>query len=332
MRPVVAPDAARALALQSAPGKPVIAMPDVDLDLDLERLDRTVDDAIRAGEAGGLHVLGYGEITLVLGWPADAPRLAVKRLPRFHDRAQLDRYAALLDGYAAALQERGVSVLDTEIRSLIARDGSLHSYLVQPFVRRDRLLNAVLREVAQEQGEAWLSRLVDLVVRAVDGRVGLDAQAANWRAEEGGLTCLDLSTPLVRGGPKAPQELDLEPFLSIYPWALRPALARVAQAVMAQYHDPRTVLLDVGSNLVKEQLDRWLPAFLATVNEHVEPRMTEAEVRRYFARDKRLWLLMQRLRRADRSWQRRVRHRVYPFLLAPPYRYGPHPLPERKAA
>ena len=51
-------------------------------------------------------------------------------------------------------------------------------------------------------------------------------------------------------------------------------------------------------------------------------------MRRYFARDRRLWLLMQRLRRADRAWQRRVRSRPYPFLLPPPYRYGPPELPE----
>jgi hypothetical protein len=305
---------------------------DVDLELDLERLDRAVDDAIRAGEAGELHVLGYGEVTLVLGWPMEAPRFAVKRLPGFHDRGRLDRYAALIDRYSAALRERGVGVLATEVRSLTARDGGLHAYLVQPYVARDRLLNSVLRDAPAEQGSAWLSGLTEKVVRAVDERVGLDAQAANWRAEDGALTCLDISTPFVRGGPRAPQQLDLEPFLSVYPWALRPALARVAQAVMAQYHDPRTVLLDVGSNLVKEELDRWLPAFLTAVNERVDPPMTEAEVRRYFARDKRLWLLMQRLRRADRAWQRRVRRRVYPFLLAPPYRYGPHPLPERKAA
>ena len=54
-------------------------------------------------------------------------------------------------------------------------------------------------------------------------------------------------------------------------------------------------------------------------------------MRRYFARDKRLWLLMQRLRRADRAWQRRVRRRAYPFLLPPPYHYGPQELPESEA-
>jgi hypothetical protein len=124
-------------------------------------------------------------------------------------------------------------------------------------------------------------------------------------------------------------ELDLSLFLSIYPWALRALLVPVAHAVMAQYHDPRTVLLDTASNLVKERLDRWLPAFLEAAGARgVEPPIDEREVRRYFARDRRLWLLMQRLRRTDRAWQRRVRRRAYPFLLPPPYHYGPPEIPE----
>ena len=104
----------------------------------------------------------------------------------------------------------------------------------------------------------------------------------------------------------------------------------VAHRIMDQYHDPRNVLVDVASNLVKERLERWLPEFLAAANRRVAPPITEAEVRRYFARDRRLWLTMQRLRRADRAWQRGVRRRPYPFLLAPPYRYEPHPRLERK--
>jgi hypothetical protein len=55
----------------------------------------------------------------------------------------------------------------------------------------------------------------------------------------------------------------------------------------------------------------------------VHPPIDHAEVLRYFRQDRALWLALQRLRRADRAWQRTVRHRPYPFLLAPPYRYGP---------
>ena len=299
--------------------------------LDIMAVDRAVEEAIRAGEPGTLRVLGYGELTLVFGWPRERPEFAVKRLPPFRDVAQLDRYGDLLDRYTAALRDRGVRVVSTELRAPEANAGEPpRAYLIQPLVPRERHLNLLLREAAPDTGAALLDTLVEYVAAVVDPEVGLDAQASNWAVEDGGLACFDLSTPLMRA-PDGSHGLDLSLFLSIYPWALRRALVPVAHGVMAQYHDARIVLLDVASNLVKERLDRWLPAFLGATAARVSPPIEEAEVRRYFARDKKLWLLMQWLRRADREWQRRVRHRPYPFLLPPPYHYGPQELPESEA-
>jgi hypothetical protein len=295
--------------------------------LDLQAVDSAVEAAVRAGEAGPLRVLGYGEITLVLGWPSERPTLAVKRLPVFNDRAQLTRYRALLHRYIAELERRGVGVLPTDLRSTDAERP--HVYLVQPLVARDKMLNRILAsaETERDRGAALLGRVVSAVTDTVDQRLGLDAQVANWAVDGDQFSCLDLSTPLMRSKDGS-DLLDLDLFLSIYPWALRPALRRIAHDVMGQYHEPREVIVDVASNLVKERLERWLPSLLEAANERVRPPITEREVRKYFARDKQLWLLMQRLRRADRAWQRLVRRRPYPFLLPPPYRYGPPELPE----
>jgi hypothetical protein len=295
--------------------------------LDVEELDRAVEAAIRVGDARGLRVLGYGELTLVVGWPAAQPSLAVKRLPVFGDRAQLERYEVLLREYVAELERRGVAVLPTDVR-WASGGGKLHAYLVQPLVRREALLDRVLARAEGDRAASWLAAVASHVAAVVDARVGLDAQVANWAVDGDRVACFDVSTPLLRDD-RLRARLDLDLFLSVYPWALRGALARIADSVMAQYHDPRTVLVDVASNLVKERLERCLPVFLEAANAHVHPSIEEAEVRRYFTRDRRLWLTMQRLRRADRAWQRRVRHRPYPFLLAPPYAYGPPELPEK---
>ncbi len=295
--------------------------------LDIERVDGVVEQAIHAGEPGALRVMGYGEVTLVFGWPSERPEFAVKRMPPFRDSAQLQRYGELLERYTAALRDRGVRVLPTELRAASSSDGGPRAYLVQPFVPRERHLNEFLRDATPESGAAVLDALAGHVTAVVDEGLGLDAQASNWAVEDGRLACFDLSTPLMRS-PGGRHMLDLSLFLSIYPWALRGLLVPVAHRVMAQYHDARTVLVDVASNLVKERLDRWLPTFLKATAGRVGPPIEEGEVRRYFARDRRLWLLMQRLRRADRAWQRRVRRRPYPFLLPPPYHYGPPELPE----
>jgi hypothetical protein len=299
-------------------------------DLDLSELDGAVEQAIRTGKPDGLRVLGYGEFTLVLGWPTDRPQLAVKRLPLFRDQLQLECYHAILQSYVEALRERHVPVVATELRyTPLCRDG-LHAYLVQPLSPARTMLNFALREAEPGHGARLLDALAALVVESVDQRIGLDAQAANWSVDGDSLATVDVSTPLMRDA-AGRDRLDLDLFLSIYPWAVRPALARIARPVIAQYHDARTVLVDVASNLVKERHERWLPALLEAANARVQPAITEQEVQHYFVRDRRLWLLMQWLRRADRAWYRQVRRRPYPFLLPPPYRYGPPKIPNPRS-
>jgi hypothetical protein len=292
------------------------------VDIDVEAVDRAVESAIAVGRPVGLRVLGYGEITLVIGWPADAPVAAIKRLPAFSDRRGFDAYASLLDRYIAALRARGAGVVHTRLLSQPGPLGTVRGYIVQPYVPHDLHLESLLRQADTEQAERLVARLVDVVFACVDERVGLDAQVANWTVDRGALHCFDVSTPMLRG-PDGRQELDFSTFLSIYPWAVRPLLSRIAPGVMAQYHDARTVLLDVASNLHKDGLVRVLPVLIDLANERLTAPLSVEEVLRYFRRDKLLWATLQRLRLADRAWQRRVRHRPYPFLLPGRYRYGP---------
>jgi Family of unknown function (DUF6206) len=239
----------------------------------------------------------------------------------FPDAAAVERYQALVAGYTAALHERGVAVIDTVVRTLAA-PGAVHVYLVQPLVPRERVLTVVLASAPPERAEVLVERLVAAIYAVVDARLGLDAQAGNWAVEDGRLALFDVSTPLMRS-PDGRDLLDMAVFASVYPAALRPALRRIAHAIAAQYHDPRAVLLDVAANLHKERLDRCVPMLLGAARSRARPPVTQREVVRYFRRDRALWLLLQRLRRLDRAWQRAVRGRPYPILLPPPYHYGP---------
>lgn len=308
-----------------APDPTGVAAPDLE-PAELLAVDAAIEQAIATGEAGFLRVLGYGEITLVVGWPSGRPRFAVKRLPPFAEPAQLERYGDLLRRYTGELEQRGTHVVPTLVRRVIPSEGAVRGYLVQPLATADQLLDSLLTQVSSQQGEALLEEVVARVLACVDRRVGLDAQVSNWVVRPDGLSCLDVSTPLLRSA-SGREELELGPFLSIYPAPLRPLLRLVARSVMASFHEPRSVLVDVAANLLRERLERWVPVLLSRANASVRPSISPEEVRRYLARDRRLWLLMQRLRRLDRAWQRSVRRRPYRFLLPPPYGYGPHELP-----
>jgi hypothetical protein len=283
-------------------------------DAELGSLEDDVQRALAAADGTALRVLGHGEISLVLGWPADAPRWACKRLPPFPSADRAGAYADTLGRYLTVLAERGVTVLDTEVRSIERGGGGVAVYCVQPVLPAGTVATDVVR-AEPERAAAIFGQIVDHVFAAADERVGFDAQLSNWAAVDGGLVYLDVTTPLLRR-PDGSEELDTDLFLASFPWLLRAPVKRfVVPGVIDRYHRPRTVVLDLAANLLKERLEPHLPTVLAATDGRVDPPLSEAEVRADYRSDARTWAALQALRRADRAWQRRVRRRPYPFLL-----------------
>ena len=160
-----------------------------------------------------------------------------------------------------------------------------------------------------------LADIVEVVLSTVDATTGLDAQLSNWAVVDGRLTYFDVTTPLLRRA-DGTTELDTEVFLTSMPWALRPPVRRfIVPGIIERYHDPRTVTLDLASNLLKEGLDELVPSVVAATEGRLAVPLTLDEVRADRRSDARTWAALQAVRRADRAWQRHVRRRSYPFLL-----------------
>ncbi|MFN8161248.1 MAG: DUF6206 family protein [Solirubrobacterales bacterium] len=282
----------------------------------LAELDRMVEEALGRGDERGLRVLGYGEISLVLGWPAEEPVFACKRLPAFPDRARFDAYGETLADYVASLGEAGVEVVPTEFEAVGRSDGRVVGYAVQPALDPSTLGPAVLAAGEPSEGHPLVEALIEAAARTVNPRRGLDAQLSNWVWETGGrLRYLDVTTPMLwsAGGDL---RLDLDLLVQPLPAALRPPVRRfLGPKILDSYRDLREVMEDVCGNLLKERLEAWLPAFLAAANRHLSEPLGEQEVRRYYRSDARLWEFLLRVRKLDRAWQQRVRRRPYPYLL-----------------
>ena len=282
---------------------------------DLADLERRVDHALTIGDESGIKVLGYGEISCVLSWRNGDDAFAAKRLPLFDTTARLETYREAFDAYLRTLSEAGVRVVPSRLESTPAADGRVAAWCLQPLLD-PRTLAPNWLKTADEDSASWLfTRIADQVVSTVGPRFGLDGQLSNWAVVNEDVLYFDVTTPMMRDD-RGREALDTDLFLASLPWALRGLVRRfLLHSILDKYYRPREVLLDLLGNLIKEGISNRLPLGLEVVNAAVEPAIDGAEVQRYYREDARMWALLQRFRRVDRAWQRRVRRRQYPFLL-----------------
>lgn len=280
-------------------------------------VEAVVWDALCSGDTSALTILGYGEISPVVGWPTTAPTHAYKRLPPFPTRLAAQRHAALFRRYLDVLADRGVTPVDSRFE-ILEVDDRVVGWVIQPILPAATLGPDVLRAAEPDPDHPLVRGIVDAVAAVCDERTGLDAQVSNWALTDDAVVYLDVTTPMLFDD-AGRCEMDLAVFVAALPAAIRRPVRRfVAPGIVASYRDPRKVLVDCAGNLIKERLDDWMPVLVTAANRILEPAITVTEVRRYYRSDARLWEAMLRLRRADRTWQQRVRRRPYPFLLPGP--------------
>jgi Family of unknown function (DUF6206) len=282
---------------------------------DLTSLDDTVTRALESGDESQLHVLGYGEVSSVIAWPdADGP-YACKRLPIFNDAARFDAYRSLFDEYMATLRDTGVVVHESHLGTVRHADGRVAAYCVQPALPGDALAPALVVVYDTGRRRALFEQIVDHVAATICPTIGLDAQLSNWARRDGDLVYVDVTTPLLRDE-RGAERIDTELFMTSLPGIFRPFVRRfLLGGILDPYYSQRRTALDLTGNLHKEGLAEHVPELIAIANERLGIDLSATEVTRFYRREARMWSLLQRARRIDRSWQRHVRRRPYPFLL-----------------
>ena len=276
----------------------------------LTRLESDVVASLSGNTSVRLSVLGYGEISTVLRAEGLNGPVAAKRLPCM-TRSQLSAYSETLSRYLHDLEARGVRPVDSAVFSV--GSDPFTPYCVQPL--QPLLLVDELRTADTETIDSRVKRLVEIIVGAVDRWLGLDGQVSNWAVNGDNLVYIDVTTPLLRDA-AGKDELDTDLFIASLPWALQGSVKRfLLDEILSHYYDPRAVLLDVAGNLHKERLPGVIGPLLTEANRVISPPITADEALRYYRSDARMWEFLQRLRKADRWWQQKARHRAYPFLL-----------------
>ena len=282
---------------------------------DLLALDAAMTRAFATGDVSGLEVLGYGEITTVVACESGGRRYACKRLPPFAAGRDADRYAALFDEYLGTLTKSGVRLVPSSLQRLDKDDGTVVLCCVQPALPGEQLAVRVLARSDDAQALELFETILGRILAAVSPQVGIDGQLSNWMVEGDEVLFLDVTTPMLKDG-AGRDRLDTALFLAAVPPPVRPLFRRfVVPHVVDKYHDPRGVVLDLVANLIKEGQERHIAPFLQAANRRLSRPLDEAEVRRYYEGDARVWTVWQAMRRCDRFVRTRLLGKPYPFLL-----------------
>ncbi|MBN2153576.1 MAG: hypothetical protein JW839_19125 [Candidatus Lokiarchaeota archaeon] len=307
----------------------------------LAEFERTVDTAHPERSKIPVKVLGYGEISLVFEIIGDKHPVAYKRLPIFDDESQVIRHVNAYKEYTRLLRDDlGIAVPWSDAAWFPSADGRLVVlYCAQAKLDPASIGNQVIHAV----DEAGLGSLVWGVMQELKKvwafnkrqsriQIGIDGQVSNWSvpgydraspAVDPGkpLSYVDTSTPMYRvDGEEA---MDATLLLRSAPGLLRGMLMGMLHEVVDRYYDWRLVANDLIANFYKEQMPSAVPAVLARINEFFETEASEfgikpftvEEVKKYYKRDKQIWVLFQNLRRFDRFVKTKLLRKPYDFYL-----------------
>jgi hypothetical protein len=268
---------------------------------DFAVVEAAVGHAVRTGDTSALRLLGHGEISIVLGWPADAPEHAVKRVPPFRTAAAAQQYIDVCERNLALLRAAGVAVWPTTFHTTRRDDGTTVVYHRQPVGDPSRIGSNVLRGAEPADAHPLLDEIVRAARAVVTPSVGLDVQVANWIWD--GVTAhqIDFTSPFLLNESRDDLQFDTRGFLREYPVVLRPLLRRELVGLVRRFTTPEGALGDMIGNLQKEGLHQWVtPAIDAAARQGVH--IDKTTTTKMFEDDKKLMPLTLRLKKAQRWW------------------------------
>jgi hypothetical protein len=273
-----------------------------------------------------ISVLGYGDISLVFKIEK-MEDVVLKRLPIFKTSTEAEEYAVMYREYNAVLGNAGLTIppLKTAIVEIPGRSNVV-LYLGQQFLPPESFAHMRIHEYSDAENQNLLEKIVRKIAevweynhRNTDGiELALDSQLSNWAWHDDTLFYVDTSTPLFRKNGVEQILGNVDAFLESVPTGLRWIFRKVfVQQVIPRYYILRNVFIDFSSNLNNERPD-IIPMAIDTVNAFLDEgtkKISEEEVAKYYAEDRRFWLIFLALRRLDRWIKVKVLRKRYEFTL-----------------
>ncbi len=283
----------------------------------LQLLESQVSYALETRDMSALKVIGFGEVSIALGWPVDSPQFVCKRTPPA-TQTQINNYAALIDTYIAGLAAIDIKCVDTTTLAVDSNDVLL-GYIVQPFQPAELLADNVMRATEPSPDHPLLQELCG-VLNKITPRLSVDCQFSNWTWDGTKLQLLDIGSPFL-WDEEGNLDLEIAPFMAMFPWPIRSVVHKEMQTIAARWKEPRAVAVDVAASLYRIELENWMDAVLEAFNSKVVPDnpITATEARAIYDEDLKTWPRLKQMQRVQRAWQTKVRRKPYEFFIQNSY-------------
>lgn len=280
---------------------------------EIEELDASVVAALEARDNSGLHVVGYGELSIALGYPAEDPHVVCKPTAPYTPD-ELDDYLEVVRQYLEALAEIGIDVVPTSLM-IVERGDRLVGYQIQPRLDAESMADRVLAAAEPDAEHPFLEALAE-IIGSLSNRVSIDSQVTNWSWDGASATSVDVGTPFFWDESGAPM-LDVAPLFRAIPAPLRSFAMKDVAKLLERYKHPRNVAADVVAMLYRIGLDEWVQPTLTALNRELrlDPPIAESEAHAIMAADLKAMPRLKRLQKLERAWVTTVRRRRYDYFV-----------------
>ncbi|MBI4883287.1 MAG: hypothetical protein HY826_04450 [Actinobacteria bacterium] len=270
--------------------------------IDFGDVEAFIARAIRSRSTADLPLLGHGEISVVLAWPADEPVAAVKRVPPFRDREAAQKYVDVCAEFFDTLRNAEVAAWPTMVHIHVRDDDRAVVYHQQPIADLAQLGSNVMRAAPLADSHPLLDAIIEAAARVCNPTLGFDCQLANWLWDGNTATQLDFTSPFALTVDRDDLRYDAHAFLQEYPLVIRPYLKKEFTSLIRRFTKAEGALTDMVANMMKEGLDEWVEPAINAINLQLGSNVTRVKVQRMYDHDRKLMPSVLKLKKAQRWW------------------------------
>lgn len=281
----------------------------------LKEADAALDRAVAARDVSDLHVLGFGEVSVALGWPTAQPEYVLKRVLVYDSRASCEAHFAQIETYLDTLRAGGADLLVSDMHVLDRADGRASGWISQPLLPSEFLATTILANDEPRSDHPVVLAHREVAQRDCCAEYAVDLQISNFAYDGDRYTLFDFTSPVTWDadgnftGP-IPDE-----FVRMTPAPIRPVFRKEYAKAASDFQTLRGAFHGSLVWLHRAKLDHWAPAFAEAFNELIDEPLDVAKARADFERFEKVIPMVKKTSRLQRWWQTTVRRDPYDAFI-----------------